>query len=104
MKKIPLAKPDITQKEIDYVTEVMQSGIPAALCALDNGDPTAWKEISFASQRPYVDIGGWRFDLRPYLREFWVKTKYHGILTFYAINKTAIRAVLKSECIKIVEV
>lgn len=27
MKKIPLAKPDITQKEIDYVTEVMQSGI-----------------------------------------------------------------------------
>jgi perosamine synthetase len=26
-RQIPLAKPDITQKEIDYVTEVMQSGI-----------------------------------------------------------------------------
>jgi len=27
MKKIPLAKPDITQREIDYVTQVMQTGI-----------------------------------------------------------------------------
>lgn len=86
------------------IEKVMQSRIPAALCAMDNGDPSTWKEISFASQRPFVDIGGWRFDLRPYLREFWVKTKYHGILTFYAINKTAIRAELKSNCIKIVEV
>lgn len=27
IKQIPLAKPDITQKEIDYVVEVMQSGV-----------------------------------------------------------------------------
>lgn len=86
------------------IEKVMQSRIPAALCALDNGDSTAWKEISFASQQPYVEIGGWRFNLRPYLREFWVETKYQGILRFYAINKTAIRTVLKSNCIKIVEI
>lgn len=93
----------VSHEPVD-IEKVMQSRIPAALCALDAGNPAPWKEISFASERPFVDIGGWRFDLRPYLREFWVKTKYSGILTFYAINKTAIRAALKSKCIKIVEV
>lgn len=49
-------------------------------------------------------MSGWCFDLRPYLRRFWVKTKYYGILEYWAINKTAIRKQLKSDCIEIVEV
>lgn len=39
-----------------------------------------------------------------YMRRFWVKTKYYGIIEMYALNKTDIRKELKSNIIEIMEV
>lgn len=39
-----------------------------------------------------------------YMRRFWVKTKYYGIIEMYALNKTDIRKELKNNVIEIMEV
>ena len=82
----------------------LSTRIPAALAQYDNGDTKPFKELHIATTEPFYKVGGWCFDLRPYLRRFWVKTKYYGILEYYAINKTAIRKELNSNCLEIVEV
>lgn len=85
--------------------EVFLSGtIPQALVEYDNGNKDPFKALQIATTEPFYKVGGWCFDLRPYLKKYWVKTKYYGILEYYAINKTAIRNELKSNCLKIVEV
>lgn len=78
--------------------------IPQALQEYDKGNKKPFNDLKIATTEPYYKIGGWCFPLAPYLRKFWVKTKYYGILEYYAVNKTAIRNELKSYVIQIVEV
>ena len=86
------------------IDDVLKDRIPAALTAYDNGDKKAFNDLKIATTDPYFRRGGWCFPLEPYLKKYWVKTKYYGILEYYAVNKTAIREELKSNVIKIVEV
>lgn len=86
------------------INAVMASGIPAALAAHDNGNKKLLHDMQIATTDPFYKSGGWCFDLRPYLKRYWVKTKYFGIQEYYAVNKTAIRNELKSYCLEIVEV
>lgn len=85
------------------IENVLKSGIPAALAEYDNGNKKPFNDMQIATTDPNVNIGGWRFPLRPYLRRYWVKTKYYGILEYYAVNKTAIRKELKRDVLEIIE-
>ena len=51
-------------------------------------------------------ILGYIVDFRPFLKSYWVKTKYYGIREIKAFNKTYIRklATTPSEIIKIIEI
>lgn len=86
------------------IEKVLTGEIPEALAAYDKGDKKPLNDLQIATTEPYYKIGGWCFPLAPYLRKYWVKTKYYGILEYYAVNKTAIRKELKSDYIKAVEV
>lgn len=86
------------------IENVLQDKIPAALLEYDNGNKKPFNDMQLATTDPYYKRGGWCFPLYPYLRRFWVKTKYYGILEYYAVNKSAIRKELKSYVIQIVEV
>ena len=86
------------------IENVFKSSIPAALKEYDNGNKAPFNALQIATTEPYYKRGGWCFPLAPYLRRFWVKTKYYGILEYYAVNKTAIRKELKSNYIKAIEV
>ena len=86
------------------IENVLSGTIPRALQEYDNGNIKPFNDLEIATTEPYYKIGGWCFPLAPYLRKFWVKTKYYGILEYYAVNKTAIRKELKTHVIKIVEI
>lgn len=86
------------------IDQVLTAPLPAALAAYDAGDKQPLNDMQIATTDPFRRIGGWCFDLRPYLKKYWVKTKYYGILEYYAVNKTAIRKELKSYALKIVEI
>lgn len=90
--------------DVPPIENVLHNAIPAALQEYDNGNTKPFNDMQIATTEPYYKIAGWLFDLRPYLRRFWVKTKYYGIQEYWAVNKTAIRRELKSGCIEIVEV
>lgn len=85
------------------IEQVLTARIPAALIDYDNGNKKPFQEMQIATTNPYIKIGGWCFPLKQYLKKYWVKTKYCGIVEYYAVNKTAIRKELKSHCLKIVE-
>ena len=87
------------------IEKVLQDPIPRALKAYDDGDKKPLGEFHIATTDPVFRLGGWAFDLRPYLRRYWVKEKYCGITEYWATNKTAIRLRVGSHNIlKIVEV
>lgn len=86
------------------IENVLTDRIPAAMQEYDNGNKKPWNDLQIATTEPYYKRGGWCFPLYKYLRKFWVKTKYYGILEYYAINKTAIRKELKSHVVQIVEI
>lgn len=86
------------------IENVLKGRIPVALAEYDGGNRKPFNDMQIATTEPYYKSGGWCFSLRPYLRRFWVKTKYYGILEYYAVNKTAIRKELKSNVIEIVEI
>ena len=90
--------------EVPPIETVLREPLPAALQEYDEGNRKPFIDRQIATTDPWYKIAGWAFDLRPYLRKFWVKTKYYGILEYYAVNKTAIRNELKSHCIKIIEI
>lgn len=92
------------KREAAPIEKVLTTKIPEALKEYDNGNKKPFKDLQIATTDPYYKIGGWCFPLAPYLRKYWVKTKYFGILEYYAVNKTAIRNELKSHYIKAVEV
>ena len=83
---------------------VLNGTLPKALTAWDNGDPEPLKALHIATQEPVYKCSGWCIPYHQYLRRFWVKTKYYGIIEMYALNKTDIRKELKSQVIQIVEV
>ena len=87
------------------LAEVLQNPIPKALEEYDNGNKKPFNDMQIATTTPEYKCGGWCFPLTDYLRRFWVKTKYCGIVEYFAPNKTAIRkAVGSHNIIKIVEV
>lgn len=86
------------------IEKVLTAAIPQALQEYENGNKKPFQDLQIATTDPFYKLGGWCFPLSPYLRRYWVKTKYYGILEYYAINKTAIRKELKSYYIKAVEV
>ena len=86
------------------IETVLTGKIPEALKEYDNGNKKPFNNLQIATTDPYYKIGGWCFPLMPYLHKYWVKTKYYGILEYYAVNKTAIHNELKSHYIKAVEV
>lgn len=84
--------------------DVLKKEVPQAIQAWENGDKKPFNDLKIATTNPFFKYGGWCIALYPYLKKYWVKTKYYGILEYYAVNKTAIRNELKSSVIKIVEV
>lgn len=86
------------------IETVLTGKIPRALQEYDNGNKNPFNDLQIATTNPYHKIGGWCFPLHHYLHKYWVKTKYYGILEYYAVNKTAIRKELKSNVIQIVEI
>ena len=90
--------------EVEPIEKFLTEKIPEALKEYDNGNKKPVNDLQSATTDPYYRRGGWCFPLAPYLRKYWVKTKYNGILEYYAVNKTAIRNELKSNYIKAVEV
>lgn len=73
------------------VEQCYENPAVSAMLAYDDGDPKPMRELHIATTEPYVRIAGWCFDLRPYLRRYWVKTKLYGIQEFYASNRMDIR-------------
>jgi hypothetical protein len=86
------------------IEEVLKSDLPQALMQFDKGNKQPLKDLHIATQNPTFNLGGWSFPYREYLKRFWVKTKYYGILEYFALNKTDIRKELKSAVLEIVEV
>jgi len=61
-------------------------------------------KLVFSSSDPNYKLYGWAYDFREFLKEFWVETKYYGIVKVYAFDKTAIRESKKvMNIVKIVE-
>lgn len=83
---------------------ILTGHIPAALLAADNGNLQPLKDLHIATQTPVYKCSGWCIPFAEYMRRFWVKTKYYGIIEMYALNKTDIRKELKSNVIEIMEV
>ena len=90
--------------DIEPVEKYFSARIPSALAEYDKGNKKPFQDLGIATTSPYYKIGGWCFPLFDYLNRYWVLTKYHGIIEYFAINKTAIRRELKSQCIRILEV
>lgn len=90
--------------DIPPVDFVLNEKIPAALAAWDNGNKKPLRDLHIATQDPFYKSMGWCFPYSEYLRRFWVKTTYYGIIEMYALNKTDIRKELKGNVREIVEV
>lgn len=82
----------------------IKTRIPAALQAFDDGNSLPLRELHIATTDPYCRIGGWCFPLVPYLKEYWVETKYYGIQKYFSLCKTDIRKELKSHVLRIIEI
>lgn len=86
------------------IEEALKGALPQALQEYDNGNKKPLKELHLVLDNPHVDRGGWRFNVRPYLKCYWVKLRGYGINEYYAINKTDIRKQFGNYVIKIVEI
>ena len=85
------------------IENVLQEKLPAALAEYDNGNKKPFNDLQIATTDPYFRRGGWCFPIHQYLKRYWVKTRYSGILEYFAVNKTAIRKELESQIIEIKE-
>lgn len=86
------------------IEEVLKGRMPQAMLAYDNGNKQPLKDLHIVTQEAVYKLGGWAFRYAEYLRKFWVKTRYYGIIEVYAMNKTDIRKEYGREVIKIIEV
>lgn len=62
---------------------------------LKSGDEPTREEknrnLVFGSENPVYKYMGYVYDYRPFLKKFWIETRYYGIMTIWAWDKTAIR-------------
>lgn len=72
------------------IEQALTNRYAMAIAEFDKGNKQPLRELHFAAARPYVDYGGYRFDLRDYLKRYWVKDDCR-IFECYALNKTDIR-------------
>lgn len=86
------------------IEEAKQHPTIKAIEEYENGNKKALRNIRPVLDDPHIDRGGWRFDLRPYLKRYWVKLRGYGINEYYALNKTDIRARFGSYVLDIVEI
>lgn len=49
------------------------------------------RSLVFTSESPVYKYMGWAYDFREFLTEFWIETRYYGVMRVYAWDKTAIR-------------
>lgn len=84
--------------------KAMQSTLPQALQEYDKGNKQPLKDLHIATQTPIYKCLGWAFPYQEYLKRYWIKTKYNGIIEMYSLNKTDIRKELKGNIIEIREV
>lgn len=90
--------------DVPPVENVLNNKLPQALKEYDNGNKKPLKDLHIATQTPVYKCAGWCFPYSEYMRRFWVKTKYYGIIEIFALNKTDIRKELKSNVIEIQEI
>lgn len=90
--------------DVPPVEKVLAEILPQALQEYDNGNKQPLKDLHIATQTPVYKCAGWAIPYYEYMRRYWVKTKYYGIIEMYALNKTDIRKELKSNVIEIQEV
>lgn len=83
---------------------ILSNKLPRALAEYDKGNIQPLKDLHIATQAALYKCSGWAIPYDEYLKKFWIKTKYNGIIEMYAMNKMDIRKELKSKVIKIVEV
>ena len=83
---------------------VLTNKLPHALLAYDNGDKEPLKALHIATQEPLYKCAGWCIPYREYLKRYWVKTKYYGIIEMFSLCKGDIRKELKSNVLEIVEI
>ena len=76
------------------IETVLQERVPRAMAAFDAGDKKPFSSLRIATTDPTFRLGGWAFDMRPYLRRFWVMVRHYGIKQYWAANRTAIRETL----------
>ena len=99
-----------TNWEPAKIEDVLQHDLAKAMQEYDNGNKKPlteyYRERATITllQDGFFRLGGWHFFLKEYCKNYWVKTKYSGIISVYAPDKTSIRNCLKHDCIKIVEV
>jgi hypothetical protein len=86
------------------IENAMQHNTIKAINEYENDNKKPLKDLHIVLDSPYIDFGGWRFNLRPYLKKYWVKLKYYGIQEYYALNKTDIRKEFNSYVIQIIEI
>lgn len=60
--------------------------------------------LVFPSSEPTSKLMGYAYDYREFLRKFWVKTEFYGILEVWAWDKTAIRKSDKVKPCKIMQI
>lgn len=83
---------------------VLNNKLPQALLEYDKGNTQPLKDLHIATRTALYKCLGWAIPYGDYLKKFWVKTKYNGIVEMYAMNRMDIRKELKSNVIKIMEV
>ena len=78
---------------------------------LNKGEELTREEKNSIPAKGYTQIAGYQFNFRPFLKTFWIKTKYYNIIERYATDKTAARYQLNakeytpnSQIIKIMQV
>lgn len=90
--------------DIPEFETILNNKLPRALLEYEKGNTQPLQDWHIATQTPIYKCSGWAIPYSEYLKKFWIKTKYNGIIEMYALNKTDIRKELKSDIIKIVEV
>lgn len=86
------------------IEEAMQHKTIKAVEEFEKGNKKPLKKLHPVYDDPNIKVGGWCFNLRPYLKKYWVKLKCYGIQEYYALNKTDIRKKFNSYVIQIIEV
>lgn len=81
--------------EVQPFENVLDNNLPKALLAADNGNIKPLKDMHIATQNPVYKCAGWAIPYKEYLKRYWVKTKYYGIIEMFSLCKTDIRKELR---------